>query len=345
MRRLLSISPVAGAAIAWAVLFPTDDASLMAVSKHEPRLAAHFRLVAENWSIGRQLLHKEKPMRSPPMRDPGATRLGAGLRAQSPGVRAPSEFPLLLKPSVGHVFFKEFGVKMLHVHSVDELEAWMVRLRSYAGTMMLSEFIPGDDTCGANYNSFYVDGVPVQEFTAAKLRLKPRSIGFPTAVVSRHIPEIIERGRAMIKAIGYRGFSCMEFRRDSRDGRYKLMEINARHNYSGMLALACGLNFPYLSYLQASGRSITRLPAVPVQERYWVDEERDIGGLAAAACKGCRAILSYSRPVCLQGYLCGTYARRSTTCLAAGSCKRGQQAQDRTWCGPVRLCPASLFGE
>jgi predicted ATP-grasp superfamily ATP-dependent carboligase len=161
---------------------------------------------------------------------------------------------------------------------------------------MLSEFIPGDDTCGANYNSFYVAGVPVQEFTAAKLRLKPTMIGFPTAVVSRYLPEVIELGRSMSAAIGLRGYSCMEFKRDERDERFKLMEVNARHNFSGMLALACGLNFPYLSYLDVCGQAMPARPSASIEGLYWVDEERDIIGLAQSFLGGYRSAATYSEP-------------------------------------------------
>ena len=45
----------------------------------------------------------------------------------------------------------------------------------------------------------------------------------------------------------------MEFKRDPRDGGYKLMEINARHWLWHSLAAACGVNLSYVAYRDAIG--------------------------------------------------------------------------------------------
>ena len=53
--------------------------------------------------------------------------------------------------------------------------------RGFDADMMVSEFLGGGDDCALNYNSYYVNGTPVAEFMAQKLRLRPTMIGFPTA--------------------------------------------------------------------------------------------------------------------------------------------------------------------
>ena len=120
---------------------------------------------------------------------------------------------------------------------------------------MLCEFIPGDDTCGVNYNSYCDDGRPGNEFTAQKLRLKPRLIGFPTAIVGRWLPEVAAAGRRVMAALSYSGFSGTEFKRDPRDGIYKLMEVNARPNFSGWLAVNSGGTSPTSAIFRDRGVS------------------------------------------------------------------------------------------
>ena len=282
---------------AGAVVFPTDDASLMAVSKHKERLSGRYRVVAEGWAVVRQLLEKEHTyaiaerhgVPCPRVRMIGGVDEALEL-AHEVG------FPCLVKPSLGHAFFRRHHAKMVFAGSPEELRGLIDRFGPEASGLMLSEFIPGDDTCGANYNSFHVDGHPCQEFTAEKIRLKPARIGFPTAVVSRWRPEVAELGRRMVRAIGYRGFSCAEFKRDERDGVHKLMEVNARHNYSGALALACGINFPYLSYLDALGRAFPAGGRAQKEGVRWIDEERDISGVVAAAHAGAGAAWAYLEP-------------------------------------------------
>jgi D-aspartate ligase len=279
------------------VLFPTDDASLLVVSKYRERLADHYLAVAEDWVIVRRLLEKVHTYDM-------AARCGVPCPriqtitsvAQAIDFARQVGFPCIVKPSIGHTFFRRYRVKMVFAHSADDLRDRLARFEDYEDELMVCEFIPGDDTSGANYNSFYVDGRPRREFTAGKVRLKPSRIGFPTAVVSRHIPEVIAHGRSLIGSIGYRGFSCAEFKRDERDNTYKLMEVNARHNFSGMLALRCGINFPYLSYLDAIGRDVPAGGPAPTDGICWIDEERDFMGLLSSLWRGRNAAGAYLRP-------------------------------------------------
>jgi len=141
--------------------------------------------------------------------------------------------------------------------------------------IMIQELIPGDDTQGVNYNSYFIDGKPQVEFTAQKVRIDPPFFGSPRVLESRHIPEIIEPGRALLKGINYNGFSCMEFKKDSRDGVYKLMEINPRHNLSGSLAVKCGINFPYIAYKHLMYGEILKAPMF-TEGMYWIDITKDL---------------------------------------------------------------------
>lgn len=186
---------------------------------------------------------------------------------------------------------------MLMVHDVEALRRAMAELADYDAELMICEFIPGDDTCGVNYNSYCLEGKPLHEFTAQKLRLHPTRIGFPTAVVSRWLPEVAAEGRRVVAAFGYSGFSCTEFKRDTRDGVYKIMEVNGRHNQSGWLAVNSGRDFPYLCYLAAIGADLSGAAGqAEAEDVYWIDEERDAKGLFAAMRGGRGALRSYLEP-------------------------------------------------
>ena len=142
--------------------------------------------------------------------------------------------------------------------------------------VMIQELIPGEDSQVVNYNSYFWDGEPVVEFTAQQIRKAPPEFGAPRVVVSKEIPEVIEPGRNILKAMGFYGYSCTEFKRDMRDGVYKLMEVNGRHNRSTLLAVGCGINFPWLQY-----RHLV-FDEMPSQSQYqtgvyWISLDRDIG--------------------------------------------------------------------
>jgi D-aspartate ligase len=269
-----------------AVLFPTDDGSLVAISRHATTLARRYRTVPEPWHVVSQLIEKHHTYDIAHAHGVPCPRLElAGSTRDCLEFAAQIGFPCLLKPSVGHLFFKRHRKKMFMVHSESELREQLAIANEYDAQIMLSEFIPGGDECGANYNSFAVDGQPVSEFTATKIRNKPRLIGFPTVVRSTAIPEVQALGRTMLQALKLSDFSCMEFKRDIRDGSYKLMEVNARHNCSGALALACGIEFPYLSYKRALGEALPEMPR-QAEEVYWIDEEHDARDVLTALRRG-----------------------------------------------------------
>ena len=82
---------------------------------------------------------------------------------------------------------------------------------------------------------------------------------------------MVEAGRAILAKIELEGFSCTEFKFDERDGVYKLLEVNGRHNLSSLLSIRCGMNFPWISYrhLVAGERPG---PIRPRTGLYWNDE-------------------------------------------------------------------------
>ena len=273
------------------VLIPSDDSGLVAIARHAEQLDSRFRLCCAPWSIVRRMIEKHltyEIARTSGVPCPALHLIDARESALSAKVAEAVAFadrvgyPCLIKPSVGHLFFRKFRRKMLMVNSEAELREQLPLALTCSGPLMLCEFIPGDDSCGVNYNSFAIEGEICAEFTAQKLHNKPELIGFPTAVRSVVLPEVQALGRRMLRAIGLTDFSCMEFKRDPRDGIYKLMEVNARHNYSGALALACGINFPFMSYRRALDL-IVQDEITPQRENVlWIDEERDATRIARA---------------------------------------------------------------
>ena len=71
--------------------------------------------------------------------------------------------------------------------------------------------------------------------------------------VSAWVPELAEAGLRLLHELGYHGVSQVEFKRDPRDGRYRLMEVNARHWMWHSLATACGVNLSLAAYRDAIG--------------------------------------------------------------------------------------------
>lgn len=162
--------------------------------------------------------------------------------------------------------------------------------------VMMQEIIPGPDAAGVNYNSYIADGKAVAEFTARKVRNSPTRWGSPRVTVSERVEEVMEPGRRLLGAIGYEGFSCTEWKRDERDGVYKLMEVNGRHNLSSRLAVRTGVDFPWIEYNHKLN-GVLPDPIEGFEEgRYWIDFLRDMGTSVRERRSEGYSLADYARP-------------------------------------------------
>jgi predicted ATP-grasp superfamily ATP-dependent carboligase len=146
---------------------------------------------------------------------------------------------------------------VLEIHSREELD------RVYAtvddcGTLMYQEIVPGGDDALFTVGSYLDAGSrPMAVFTGYKLRQHPPRFGVCRMGVSAWDAGLAEAGVRLLKELGYWGVSQVEFKRHAEDGRYCLMEVNARHWMWHSLATVCGVNLSHVAYADAIGRPYT----------------------------------------------------------------------------------------
>jgi predicted ATP-grasp superfamily ATP-dependent carboligase len=79
--------------------------------------------------------------------------------------------------------------------------------------------------------------------------------------VTVDLPIIEELAERFLRAIDYHGIVEIEFKRDTRDGLYKLLDVNARTWGFHWVGSACGVDFPYLAYADQLGLPVGRTRA------------------------------------------------------------------------------------
>lgn len=259
------------------LLIPSDDITLVAVSRHKSLLERHYTVACTEWEITERFIDKKHTY-----------ALAEEIGVPAPKTMVPqsvedverygemAQYPCLVKPTQVHLFYALFKEKMVKVDNFDQLVAAYGQARDAGLEVMLQELIPGDDSLGVSYHSYFWDGEALVEFTAQQLRNAPPETGSPRVMVSKHIPEVIEPGRKLLQAMGYYGFSCTEFKKDPRDGIYKLMEVNGRHSMAAILDVRCGINFPWLHYRHLVDGE---LPSARDYETgvYWINLTTDVG--------------------------------------------------------------------
>lgn len=240
-----------------AVVFPTHDEYIWALSRNADRLAAGFLIPFSRWPRMVMLADKEQQLRA-------AWRAGVDTPrtvfvTSSDDLAAHRDeiddigFPAIFKPVESLAFKQRFQRPVLQIASRDELEAAYERVAD-CGTLMFQEIVPGDDdelwTLGSYLNA---ESQPLALFTGRKLRQHPRTFGTARFAESVWAPEFADAGVRLLQELGYHGVSQVESKRDPRDGKFKLMEVNARHWLWHSLATACGVDLSLVAYKDAIG--------------------------------------------------------------------------------------------
>lgn len=174
-------------------------------------------------------------------------------------------FPVLLKPAVGYRTRRKAGFERRKLIVVPDLAGLRAVLRSGAvdpAEMMLQEPVPGPDHAIVAFHAYQDrSGRELAFYTKRKLRQYPVHFGDGCAIETSREPEAARLGRRLCDGLGFRGISGIEFKRDDRDGRLKLIEINGRTVMSNELAVACGVDLPWIAYRDLTGEAVEPPPS------------------------------------------------------------------------------------
>jgi predicted ATP-grasp superfamily ATP-dependent carboligase len=167
-------------------------------------------------------------------------------------------YPCALKPVWSHHFAPWFHVKAIVARDWAELEQGLHRTQVSGLELLLTEIIPGTDDAYCSYFA-YMDqaGRPLIQLTKHKLRQWPVGFGMGSLHVTGWVPDAADAGLKLFRGIGLRGVGNVEFKRDSRDGRLKLIECNPRLTNSDHLLRRAGVDLARIAYERALGRTPT----------------------------------------------------------------------------------------
>jgi predicted ATP-grasp superfamily ATP-dependent carboligase len=173
-------------------------------------------------------------------------------------------FPCALKPLHSHVFQRHCGarIKAFIVDSAGELADRFAEMRALGVEMLATEIIPGAEDQFYGYYT-YVDasGEPLFHLTKRKLRQYPVGFGTGAYHVTTWDADVAEAGEAFVRGVGVRGLANVEFKRDARDGRLKLIECNHRFTAPTELFRLAGFDLARFTYDHLRG-------AEPVPGKY-----------------------------------------------------------------------------
>jgi len=258
------------------VLLVAFDQAVLLVASHAEELSRAYDFLVPPLSISASIVDKRRQY-----------ELAAATGVPIPGTRFPESgaeavasaeeigYPVLLKPYVGSAAAAHLGGKAAVVDEPSLLRTLFDRLAADGVPCMVQEIVPGGDDALYGYLCFWgSDGTELAWITKQKLRQEPALYGDGSYQRTVDVPRVAELSRRFLKALDYQGVGSVEFKYDTRDDSFRLMELNARAESGNELAVAAGVDLPYISYAyHVDG-------AVPAWEQrwdvYWIHELRDL---------------------------------------------------------------------
>jgi D-aspartate ligase len=247
------------------VLFPTTDESVVLVSRHHELLAEYYRLTAPPWDVLRWVCDKRL-----------LHRLAQDLSLDHPWTFCPRNrselaslecpFPVILKPAM-----------RLGLNRFNNAKAWRVEDRASLlarydeacalvepDLIMVQEIVPGRGEAQFSFAALCKDGRPLASLVARRTRQFPMDFGrFSTYVETVEEPQVIEPAVRLLTATNFTGLVEVEFKRDSRNGKYQILDINPRVWGWHTLSRRAGVDFPYLLWLLARGEAVPAMQGRP----------------------------------------------------------------------------------
>jgi predicted ATP-grasp superfamily ATP-dependent carboligase len=180
----------------------------------------------------------------------------------------------ILKGRNGNAFRRITGRKALRLSDLTERERAALFTKIAPDQVIVQEVIQSDLPV-VSICSFSVNGQIAGLFAYEKLRQYPDQFGTGTYLRSTRMPVLERVAETIIGIFNYTGISEIEFVRDRRNNRHRVIEMNPRTWKSVYFATKCGQNL-VAKYLQFVGTGETSVDGDYASDRYWVDLATDI---------------------------------------------------------------------
>lgn len=239
------------------VILPGSDADVQFVTQHFVALSTRFRLVTQPWQELEQLNNKAQLYRL-------ANRLGIACpQVYADGLELDQafeamRFPVVIKPSLTEKHNPLTRAKAWRAENAAEYASMSALAARYMRPdgFVVQELIPGDGSTQYSYAGLWDHGREICGLTARRARQFPAEFGTSPYVEAIPAPGVAEQARTLLKAVGYHGLVEVEFKRDLRDDRLKLLDVNTRIWAWIGLGAAAGLDFPLLAQALAVGDAV-----------------------------------------------------------------------------------------
>ena len=257
------------------ILIPTTDQAAVWVAEHAAALQEAFWFPCQDAALLRLLCDKGR-MQDLARRNgvPTAQSVVPTSKEDVAHFLETAVFPVMVKATDAERLRRRTGGTKFLVQTRRDLLEIYAKAEDHEGpSLLLQEFIPGEDWMFDGYfdkNSQCLFGV-----TGKKIRRFPVNTGITSLGVCLRNDTLAKMTIDFMKAIGYRGILDIGYRFDTRNGQFKVLDVNPRIGCTFRLFTTVdGMDVARALYLDMTGRPVPVAPAA--EGRKWIVEDFDL---------------------------------------------------------------------
>jgi len=259
-----------------AVLYYSNDTELSFIWKYQEQLSRYYTFVLPPGDLMEQLYDKASfalfasannlPV-PPTLILDGPDQLGSVLDAVS--------YPCIVKPSYHEdwtwdtpeqeKYFGWYKQALRRIDSESQLREFLGMLPERRNRIVIQRYLDGrDDTITSFHGYFDEKSRCLASFMGRKIRTYPPLTGGSVYIRTILNEELRARSIEDLRRIGHRGIVKVDYKWDTVEKDFKILEINTRYNVWQVLGSYAGINFMSIAFDHQTGRP----PRAKVPETY-----------------------------------------------------------------------------
>ena len=249
------------------VLYPCQDNSVLLVSRNRDQLSKYYHISLPAFERVELLMDKKKFYEFAVAENLPVAKFYL-MRSIEDAHKAAKDltYPCIIKPPLKSPKWEQHSKlhKVYKVFNEEEFFKTYLMCSEWAELLMVQEWIMGEDSDLYSCNCYYsFKSKPLATFTAKKLRQWPIETGNTSLGIDCIDDEVLRISLELFKKVNYIGLGYLEIKKDSRTGKYYIIEPNiGRPTGRSALSEACGVDLLYTMYCDCLDLP---LPATRVQ--------------------------------------------------------------------------------
>jgi D-aspartate ligase len=275
------------------VIFPNSDEAVFVLSRYREILKEFYRIPTPGWEVIRNVYIKKETYELASKNGIPTPRIYNADNLEDL-VNLDLQYPLVIKPSIRDHFYNKTKIKAFRIDNQEGLIKTYQQVRAIIDPceILVQDFIPGGPVNLYSFCPFFKNGNIISGVAGRRARQHPMDFGHSSTYVELvEIPELRRLAEKFLRLIGFYGIGEVEFMQDPRDLEYKLIEVNPRVWGWHSLAIAAGIDLPYMLYQDMIGEEVNS--PNPIRPVKWIRLTTDIPTVFLEIIKGKMKISDY----------------------------------------------------